>query len=314
MKQTNYKSEIEQSRIGSLGSSDAKIVERIGRKGIDALTETDKQRLAVMTGQADRRDFHTDATDLGDVIEQRLFTSLQKQKPHAVSNPLHEDQAMSNFYGFRILNHIDIEVVDEDKVVWYEVKASADDTDKVKDTYKAQLQWHWMLLKKIYGKTGKELKLYLVHYKTRVTDTFSLSNITKVKIEDNLEIEDKFYQGFILLKDFLPTFTYNTPEERSIRLVEDEQVQTLRQQVERAVIEAARAQKKIDEFKKALKDYMERNGIKKIYSDEYSVTYTAPSSSTTFDSKALKEDNPELYAKYARETQRSSSVTIKINQ
>lgn len=312
MGQTNYKNEIEQSRIGSLGSSDAAIVLKVGTDGIGALTDTDKYRLAVMTGQAERVDYKTAAMALGDQIEQTIFNILQKKFPQAQSNPRHEDEQFSKFYGFHILNHIDVEVETADRVIWYEIKASKYDTNEVLSNYEAQLQWHWMMLKKCFCNSGKHLQLHLVHYQTGKTEDFQAANISIREIKENSEIQSAFYGGLLALKDYIPNFKYAKPEEMSIRLVDSEQVQSLREQAENAIVQIKLLEKQIDDWKAALRDYMLDNSIKKIYSDEYSITLTLPSVAQTFDSKRFKTEQPELYSQYLKETERAASVTIKL--
>ena len=56
----NYKDNIIATRVGSLGSSDAKMVAKIGRVG--KLAYADKERLAVLTGQKEQHDFSNAAT------------------------------------------------------------------------------------------------------------------------------------------------------------------------------------------------------------------------------------------------------------
>ena len=310
MEQMNYKSEIEQSRIGSLGSSDAALVARVGQGGIEALTDTDKFRLAVLKGQERRVDFKTPAMELGDKIEQTIFDILKSKHPEAVSNPQHEDVQMSAYYGFGIINHIDVEIVSPDKVVWYEIKASKYDTAEALKTYQDQLQWHWMLLRKVAKDIDTEL--YLVHYQTGKTQEFAASNLSIVPVEADDTRISLFYEGFIRLREYLPTFVYSKPEEQSIRLVNDDEVQQLREQAEQAIPLVVELQKKIDAFKAALLNYMQENSIKKIYSDTYSVTLTNASVATTFDSKRFQSEQPELYKEYLKQTERKASVTIRV--
>lgn len=310
MEQMNYKVEIEQSRVGSLGSSDAVMVEKIGRNGISSISETDKYRLAVMLGQAERQDVKTFAMELGDRIEQEIYKIILKKFPQAVSNPLHAHEGMSKFYGFNIINHIDVEVETEDRVIWYEIKASKSPTKDVINTYSAQLQWHWMLLKKTFAHTGKKLELSLVHYNTSAEGQFDASNLSITPIADNAIIENFFYKAFIILKDYLPSFVYTAPEEMSIQLVHDDNVQAMSKFAEEAIPKIKELEKKIDEFKASLRDYMLHNNIKKITSDTYTVTLTQPSVTNTFDSKRFKTEQPEMYTRYLKQSKREASVTI----
>lgn len=79
-------------------------------------------------------------------------------------------------------------------------------------------------------------------------------------------------------------------------------------------------------FKKAIKDYEEKkeemivnikkamleNGVLKWETDNMSITYVAPVKKITLDSKWLKEEMPEIYNQYSKETTTSDSLRIKI--
>ena len=208
------------------------------------------------------------------------------------------------------LQRWDIAPVGEE-VKWYEIKASRKTTDEVLQTYAAQLQWHWMVLNKVSA-ADVQKSLYLVHYQTGVTEEFDASNITIVQVSMDDIMQGQLYDGLILLKEFLPTFKYVRPEEMSIRLVSDTDVQSLRERAEEAIIQVKQLEQQIEEFKAALKNYMTANGIKKIYSDNYSVTLTAATKVQTFDSKRFKSEQPEMYTQYLKETERAAAVMIKV--
>ena len=80
------------------------------------------------------------------------------------------------------------------------------------------------------------------------------------------------------------------------------------------MLEAAEAE--IKQMKETLREWllseMERKGIVKIDSPELTVSYVAAGDRETFDSKALKKDEPELYDKYARLTPYKASLRIKV--
>ena len=62
--------EIQKTRVGGLGGSDAAIVYKIGLNGLAGLTATDMRRLAVMTGKAEQVDFGGNAyTHAGHMFE-----------------------------------------------------------------------------------------------------------------------------------------------------------------------------------------------------------------------------------------------------
>lgn len=65
------------------------------------------------------------------------------------------------------------------------------------------------------------------------------------------------------------------------------------------------------EFKEELKEAMEETGRTSILLDGFSVTYRKGGTRQTIDTKSLKEDFPEIVLPYIKETETSSSVTIK---
>ena len=69
---------------------------------------------------------------------------------------------------------------------------------------------------------------------------------------------------------------------------------------------------KQDELKQKILAEMEANGILKIETDELIINYIAPSSRETFDSKALRKDNPDLYDEYIKISPVSASVRMKL--
>ena len=65
------------------------------------------------------------------------------------------------------------------------------------------------------------------------------------------------------------------------------------------------------QVKEELKEAMEETGRTSILLDGFSVTYRKGGTRQTIDTKALKEDFPEIVLPYIKETKTSSSVIIK---
>ena len=60
------KNEILETRIGGLGSSDAKMCAKIGRNGVIGVS--DRKRIAIMLGLDEQRQFTSAATEHGNFI------------------------------------------------------------------------------------------------------------------------------------------------------------------------------------------------------------------------------------------------------
>ncbi len=73
---------------------------------------------------------------------------------------------------------------------------------------------------------------------------------------------------------------------------------------------------KIDEAKKKLREdllqAMETYGVKKWDNDIMTITYTAPTTRSTVDSKKLKEELPDIFSKYIKTSNVKSSIKIKL--
>lgn len=72
--------------------------------------------------------------------------------------------------------------------------------------------------------------------------------------------------------------------------------------------------KRLNDLDKALrtqiKEEMERKNIIEIKTDDVTIKYIAGTSRETFDSKKLREDNPDLYDLYVKISNVSPSVRI----
>ena len=70
-----------------------------------------------------------------------------------------------------------------------------------------------------------------------------------------------------------------------------------------------------DALKEAIKAEMEARGILKVEdkTNGMTITYIAPTSRETFDSKKFKADKPDLYDEYVKFTPVKSSIRIKID-
>ena len=66
------------------------------------------------------------------------------------------------------------------------------------------------------------------------------------------------------------------------------------------------------EMQKVLCEAMEQYGVKKIDNESFVLTYVAEHDTERFDSKAFKEENPDVYDMYVKITKTSPSVRIKL--
>ena len=69
---------------------------------------------------------------------------------------------------------------------------------------------------------------------------------------------------------------------------------------------------KEDELKQAILQEMENKNILKVETDDFTISYIAPTDRETFDSKEFRKINPDLYDEYVVMTPVKSSIRIKL--
>ena len=67
---------------------------------------------------------------------------------------------------------------------------------------------------------------------------------------------------------------------------------------------------KVDKVKEVLYDTMGKEGVKTVDRGKLKITYVAPSSRTSVDSKKLEKEEPEIYKKYVNTTTVEGSIKI----
>ena len=99
-------------------------------------------------------------------------------------------------------------------------------------------------------------------------------------------------------------------------IIVEQNTALLNPEVSSQLAEFERVANEIKDKQKKLKDKilaeMEERGILKIETDELTITYVAESSRETFDSKAFRKDNPDLYDQYIKISNVSASVRMKL--
>ena len=71
-------------------------------------------------------------------------------------------------------------------------------------------------------------------------------------------------------------------------------------------------QNKNNEIKEQIKEAMEKNEVKKYENDFISITYIAPTTRTTIDSKLLKEKYEDIFKECSKISNVKSNIRIKI--
>lgn len=145
-KVSEHAKEIQRTRVGGLGGSDAAILLRIGKNGMSALTASDTKRIAVMLGMVQQKDWAgNDYTTAGHAFEDFVAETQPLGKDVIFERETYLSKELAKH--FKTFAHADFTVktkgVKGFNVV--ECKYVQDTIKKVAQKYAAQLQWYYLL-------------------------------------------------------------------------------------------------------------------------------------------------------------------------
>ena len=96
----------------------------------------------------------------------------------------------------------------------------------------------------------------------------------------------------------------------------DLEINNIKEQISIVIAELQNKQNELksknEEIKEQIKKAMEENGVKNYENDYISLTYVAPTTRRTVDSKLLKEKYVEIYEECSKISDVKSSIRIKI--
>lgn len=322
----DYKIEIEQTRVGCLGSSDARLVSYIS--GLGKVPKTAIERLAILKGFCEGKNVTTPAMRFGDFIEQSIFSLCKQMGKEYESNPLWESKKFSRS-NVRAISHPDM--VDYDYanhiIRVYEVKASKFKTAQVRDEYRHQLYWHSQFAKEKAEELGKEwkYKVYLVHYDTEGVDYDNHEfDSTRMKIKE-VRFPTAIFdinRGMDIVNDFLETFdTYYSDEEINADML-PEKVYNHFLAVCDSLQKMKEIEKSIETFKEQIYAFMQAKNIKSIKNDFFVISRVDPTESVGFDYKRYLDDymakHPtkakRIIRQYEKRTTRKGYASIKVKK
>ena len=292
--------EIQATRVGGFGGSDAKIFASIAKKGLDCIGQTYLRRIAVAMGLQEYQAVpQTEAMAKGHEFEDRLeltYSCLPEQPEREVKLELGEYWFSPK--TFKVFAHADFYLKNEKKVLEAKfIEDASTTTFEVAEKYKYQLQWYYLLdadsvtLVRGYGEEMQVEEMEIV------VDNVIVNEL----IAGIRELDKAISQGWqpTLLTDYSEE---DIPEDVANSLAK---INSLQREVDKL-------QKEIDTEKENVKFWMETSEAKNLVNPYISVTYVAPSVSTAFDSKKFKEENPDLFAKYQKEQKKAGFIKIKL--
>ena len=290
-----HKAEIIQSRLGGFGGSDAKMFLKVGRKGIESLSETDKKRIAVALGQIPYQEtFTSKAMEAGNEFEAWIAKTVYKE-PEWINNKRLESENIKP-KNFKVFAHSDF--VNAEKVV-IEAKYTSSGLNKTLKDYEAQIQWYYMLNSPsvflLKGNQGEPFHVY-AQFKT---------------FKDHSIIKD-LLKGIQLIDDFCDTFIYEPKDEWSVTdlLPFEQQDAAL---MHNYLSEIKELQEKADYHKQRLLETLIENNVKSLKSDNYTLTVVPEGVTSRFDKAKLFKENPSLSeSDYVKQSKRSAYLKISL--
>ena len=273
MTTTNHKNEIEATRVGGFGGSDAKMFYKIGLKGLSALNNTDKKRIRVAKGIDEYKPVPvSEAMQRGhnfeDWYEKQAFAPIAEREV-VISSMLAKN--------FKTFAHADFFSNGE---VW-ELKCLAN-PGKAYEDYFEQLQWYHRL---------RATKVWLV-----VCDSskeFSDGVLLPVEIKRDNNVIDILSNGIKLLDeswDDLDLAVGDDWNETDLMPFEKQDIVAFTSYLQQIKELEALA----EEREKAVLEFMRANNIKSLKSDYYTVTFTPDGTKSTLDKSKLFKEHPEI--------------------
>lgn len=305
-----HQMEIESTRVGGFGGSDAAIFLRIAKKGgVEGLSNTDLYRIAVAMGIKPYAPVPvTEAMQNGHIFEDSYARSLEES-----GNTFEREVklvAKCQPTNFHIFAHADFVIMGKiyDKPnqkfqIVNECKFIADEEkciEEVAETYKAQLQWYYML--------GVEYVDLVRGYGDPTQPV-----VQRMVIDEDEEIIEQLKLGIRLLDDAIESGW--VPEiEEEYACAMSEKMQNIIADYERLKFEKNAIEEKLEELQKQIIEYMTIGNVAKINGTLGTISRTADSVVESFDSAKLKKDNAELYNQYIKKSTRKGSLRYTMNK
>ena len=291
-----HKSKIIKSRAKGLGGSDSRMILKVGRKGIESLSETDKKRLAVALKQIEFEEtFTTNAMSEGNNFEDWVSENIYTEKLGWLNNERLESESIKP-KNFRIFAHSDF--INNNNIV-IEAKYTKSDLSQTISDYIAQLQYYYML-------GANEVRIL------KGTQGIRFDDYEEKAIDKDESIIKDLLKGIQLIDDFCDDFIYEPKEEWSVMdlLPFEQQDAAL---MHNYLSEIKELQEKADYHKQRLLETLIENNVKSLKSDNYTLTVVPEGITSRFDKAKLFKENPSLNeSDYVKQSKRSAYLKISL--
>ena len=273
-----HQNEIESTRVGGFGGSDAKMFYKIGLKGLSSLSNSDKVRIRVAKGITPYNSIpQTAAMRKGHDFEDWF---ADKFKHHVDKIDRERKISARLAVNFDTFAHADFSKKNGKAVI--ELKCVSDPERSV-DNNIEQLQWYHML--------GVEIVELIAC--DSAEESFEEGLREPIDVERNEAMIQTMMHGIKLLDDNWLTLDLRVGDEWS-----DEDLFPAEQREVREMAQYLRHIKNIEaiieESKAKMCEFMAKNNIKSIQSDMYSITMVPSGTTSRFDKAKLLRDHPEI--------------------
>ena len=304
-----HQQEIESTRVGGFGGSDAAMFLRIAKKGgVEGLSNTDLYRIAVAMGIKPYAPVSpTEAMQNGHIFEDSYARMLKDSgKPFEREIKLIAECQPANFHIFAHADFVFNEKVYKKKekiVLVHECKFIADEEKSaydVAETYKAQLQWYYLL--------GAEYVDLIRGYGDP-----EHPNTQRIEIDEDENIIDELKLGIRLLDEAISDGW--VPEiEEEFACAMSEKMQNIIHDYETLKFQKSAIDQKLEELQNQIVEYMTIGNVAKINASLGTISRTADSVVESFDSKKFEKENPDVYKQYIKKSTRKGSLRYTMNK
>lgn len=295
--------ELLKSHANGFGGSDAKMFAKIGMKGIESLSTTEKKRILVALGKMQPETFGGNVyTEAGHLFEDYAANAAYSPAHGMEREKYMEAEGLAKH--FKVFAHADFYDNTTNAVV--ECKYSQDETMKVYEDYFAQLQWYYML--------GAD-KVTLYHGWGTVLP-FDVVGVLPVYVDKDEYFIDCLRDGIAELDKAVEDGAFDDYDATEVTVSEmDEETAAACRALGVVIARMNEAEKLAEEHKATLLAWMEAHGVLNIKGDGFTVSYVSPTVRKTFDTKKAQADFLVLKDdKYYKTSSVKSSVKITLKQ
>lgn len=270
---------------------------KIGSNGIESLSTTEIKRVLQVLGKGEPQQFSGNVyTEAGHQFEEWMraqdatFGYVQEHRMDALYKP-----------SFKVFAHADFWSPQLNEVI--ECKFSQSNTVDVIDTYYLQLQWYYMIGVK---------SVVLAHGHGDVFP-FAVDGVEYVHIQRDEAAITTMYYGLAVLQKAIDDGYFDDIVQTGDVIALSVEVRDALATVVMATKELKRYEKMMDDARAMLCKAMESSGTLTIKGEGVTISYVAPSTKKTFDSKKAIKDFPQLDdEKYYKTSDVKASVRVTV--